>query len=122
MIASQRKPPPELEYSGKKLYELNTYDILKKRRLSKSVQKQYSNDIELDDYYDSTVKLYFKLFRDEDVGINENVQKELVNLMNNDCQEDDDIESDEENILLGIKKTKKDLVETGKLINFLFAL
>lgn len=80
------------------------FTLLTKRRKISNFQKVYTGHYEVIDNKHNS--LYFKLYRDEDVGMNEEWQEFL-----NEAKVDEDVESDEEIIKHFTKVVYNDLLE-----------
>lgn len=100
----------KVSVSGKKEESLKNYNILKKRRFSKSQEKTYNSEIELEDYVDSK-SLFFKIYLDDDIGITENVQLEMA-----ESVADEDIESSDDLITNSTCKVRQDLYDCLHII------
>lgn len=110
-FSSVKQPPDNSKFSPRTERELDCYSVMKKRRLSKSVQKQYASELILDDLYDENEKIYFKLYCDDDIGISKIIQEEME-----ENRADEDVESCNELISNAMIKIRKDIEETKQLI------
>lgn len=73
-MRNNKSPYPD---SPKSTSTSSEYSILKKRRLSKSVKRVYTSEIEVEDYQQTGIRHFFKLYLDDDIGVTPKVQFEM---------------------------------------------